>query len=149
MGGPLGLTLGGGKHMKVPGFLRFVVWLLKLVGGFGLGTGVWQMSPPQDTKGVDAKVVSTVDLAPDLPGHQLRLRRLTFEPGAVAGVHSHKDRPAFAYLLEGTLTEMREGGFQKLHNPGDVITESRDVTHWAANKSSGKVVIVGIDVFKP
>jgi len=90
-----------------------------------------------------------VDLAPDLPGHQLRLRRLTFEPGAVAGVHSHKDRPAFAYILEGTLTEMREGGFQKQHNPGDVITESRDVTHWAANKSSGKVVIVGIDVFKP
>jgi len=135
--------------MKSPRSLRFVVWLLTLLVGFGLGTAVGQMSPPQDTKGVDGKVVSTVDLAPDLPGHQLRLRRLTFEPGAVAGVHSHKDRPAFAYILEGTLTEMREGGFQKQHNPGDVITESRDVTHWAANKSSGKVVIVGIDVFKP
>jgi len=129
--------------------LQLTVWLLTLLVGFGIGTAVGQMSPPQDNKGLDAKLVSTVDLAPDLPGHQLRLRKITFEPGGVAAVHSHKDRPAFAYILEGTLTEMREGGYQKQYQPGDVITESRDVTHWAENKSSGKVVIVGIDVFKP
>jgi len=129
--------------------LRFVIWLLTLLIGFGIGTAVGQMSPPKDNKGLDAKLVSTVDLAPDLPGHQLRLRKITFESGGVAAVHSHKDRPAFAYILEGTLTEMREGGYQKQYQPGDVITESRDVTHWAENKGSGKVVLVGIDVFKP
>src|SRR5215467_12198614 len=113
---------------------QFITWLLTLVVGIGIGTAVGQMSPPTDNKGVDAKIVSTVDLAPDMPGFQLRLRKLTFEPGGVAAVHSHKDRPAFAYIVDGTLTEFREGGYHKEYKPGDVITESRDVTHWAENK---------------
>ena len=83
-----------------------------------------------------------------MPGYQLRLRTLTIEPGGVAGVHSHKDRPAFAYILEGTLTEGRAGGYVKVYNAGDVLTESRDVTHWAENKGSGKIRLVGIDIIK-
>src|SRR5262249_39751406 len=138
-----------GPHLLAGRSLRFVIWLPTLLTGCGIGTAVGQMSPPKDNKGLDAKLVSTVDLAPDMPGHQLRLRKITFEPGGVAAVHSHKDRPAFAYILEGTLTELRERGYQKQYRPGDVITESRDVTHWAEDKGCGKVVLVGIDVFKP
>jgi quercetin dioxygenase-like cupin family protein len=123
-------------------------WLLTLVTGIAIGSAVGQVTPPADTKGVDAKVVSTIDLAPDMPGHQLRLRRITFEPNGVAGIHSHKDRPAFAYILDGTLTEGREGGYSKQLKAGDVITESRDVVHWAENKTSDKVVIIGVDIVK-
>jgi quercetin dioxygenase-like cupin family protein len=129
--------------------MKTLSWLLALVIGIGVGTAIGQQSPPRDNKGLDAKVVSTVDLAPDMPGFQLRLRKLTFEPGGVAAIHSHKDRPAFAYILEGTLTEFREGGYTKEYKPGDVITESRDVTHWAENKSGAPVTIVGIDIVKP
>jgi quercetin dioxygenase-like cupin family protein len=125
------------------------VGLLSLAIGFGLGTAVGQQKPPTENKGMDAKLVSTVDLAPDMPGYQLRLRTITVEPGGVGAIHSHKDRPAFAYILEGTLTEFREGGYMKEYKPGGVITESRDVTHWAENKGSAKVVLVGVDVFKP
>ena len=84
--------------------LRFVAWLLTLVAGIGIGTAIGQQSPPADSKGVDAQVVSTVDLAPDMSGYQLRLRKLTFEPGGVAGIHSHKDRPAFAADARGLAT---------------------------------------------
>ncbi|HEY3065924.1 MAG TPA: cupin domain-containing protein [Methylomirabilota bacterium] len=135
--------------MKARRVLLSTSWLLALAAGIGLGTAIGQQSPPTETKGVDAKVVSTVDLGPDIPGHQLRLRRLTVEPGGVAGIHSHKDRPAFAYIAEGTLTERREGGYSKTYNAGEVMTESRDVTHWAENKSGAKIVIIGIDVIKP
>jgi len=64
-------------------------------------------------------------------------------------MHSHKDRPAFAYVLEGTLTEWRDGGYKKEYGPGGVITESRDVTHWAENKGATKAVLVGVDIIKP
>src|SRR5262249_56210381 len=84
--------------------LRFVLWLLTLLVGFGIGTAVGQMSPPKDNKGLDAKLVSTVDLAPDLPGHQLRLRKITFEPGGGPAVHSPKDPPALAHILQGPPT---------------------------------------------
>ncbi|PYN04512.1 MAG: cupin [Candidatus Rokuibacteriota bacterium] len=126
-----------------------LVALLSLGVGFGLGSAVGQQSPPADNKGLDAKVESTIDLAPDFPGYQLRLRTITFEPGGVAGFHSHKDRPAFAYVLQGTLTELRQGGYEKRVSPGEVITESRDVQHWAENRSGAKVVLVGVDIVKP
>jgi quercetin dioxygenase-like cupin family protein len=135
--------------MKARPVLVSMAWLLTLAAGIGLGTAIGQQRPPTETKGVDAKVVSTVDLGPDIPGYQLRLRRLTVEPGGVAGIHSHKDRPAFAYVAEGTLTEGREGGYSRQYSAGDVMTESRDVTHWAENKTSAKIVIIGIDVLKP
>jgi quercetin dioxygenase-like cupin family protein len=126
-----------------------LVTVLALGIGFGLGSAVGQQSPPTENKGLDAKVESTIDLAPDFPGYQLRLRMITFEPGGVAGFHSHKQRPAFAYVLQGTLTELRQGGYEKRVGPGGVITESRDVEHWAENRSGAKVMLVGVDVVKP
>ena len=130
-------------------------WIVALVGvlalgvGFELGSAVGQQSPPMDNKGLDAKVESTIDLAPDMPGYQLRIRTITFEPGGVAGFHSHKQRPAFAYILQGSLTELRQGGYSKTLGPGGIITESRDVEHWAENRSGAKVVLVGVDLVKP
>ena len=131
---------------------RLFVILVALGGlalGFGLGSAVGQQSPPMENKGLDAKVESTIDLGPDFPGHQLRLRTITFEPGGVAGFHSHKDRPAFAYILQGQLTELRKGGQAKTVGPGGFITESRDVEHWAENHGTAKVVLIGVDVIKP
>ena len=130
-------------------------WFVCLVGvcalaaGFGLGSAVGQQSPPMENMGLDAKIESTIDLGPDFAGHQLRLRTITFEPGGVAGFHSHKDRPAFAYVLQGQLTELRKGGQAKTVGPGGFITESRDVEHWAENHGTGKVVLIGVDVIKP
>jgi hypothetical protein len=37
-------------------------------------------------------VASTVDLAPDMPGYQLRLRNVVFEPGGAIGVQRHPGR---------------------------------------------------------
>src|SRR5438874_11149604 len=91
-------------------------WFACLVGvcalpaGFGLGSAAGQQSPPTENKGLDAKIESTIDLAPDFAGHQLRLRTSTFDPRGVAAVHSHKDRRASAYGLQAQLTELRNGG---------------------------------------
>src|SRR2546429_6228145 len=130
-------------------------WIVALVGvlalgvGFELGSAVGQQSPPMDNKGLDAKVESTIDLAPDMPGYQLRIRTITFEPGGVAGFHSHKQRPAFAYILQGSLTELRQGGYSKTLGPGGIITESRDVEHWAENRGGAKAGLVGVDTVTP
>ena len=100
------------------------------------------------TPKTSATVVSTVGLAPDLPGYQLRLRHVMFEAGSMIGMHSHQERPAFSYILEGTLTVDTEGGDVREYQPGEVITESRDVTHWGENRGTSPVVIVGVDLIK-
>lgn len=135
--------------MNRSGGLAILVVVCALAAGFGLGAAVGQPSPPTETKGVNAKVEGTVDLGPDIPGYQLRLRTLTVDPGGVVGIHSHRERPAFAYILQGTLTELRRGGHEKDLGPGGIITESRDLEHWAENRGSARVVIVGVDVIKP
>jgi hypothetical protein len=59
----------GRTLMKARRYIRFVVWLLTLAAGIGVGTVIGQQSPPMENKGLDAKVVSTVDLTPDMPGY--------------------------------------------------------------------------------
>src|SRR2546427_4521275 len=106
-------------------------WIVALVGvlalgvGFELGSAVGQQSPPMDNKGLDAKVESTIDLAPDMPGYQLRIRTITFEPGGVAGFHSHQQRPAVPDILQGDRTELRQGGFSKTLGPGGMRPKPR------------------------
>ena len=100
------------------------------------------------TPKTSATVVSTIDLAPDMPGYQLRLRNLVFEPGSMSGMHNHKERPQLSYILEGTLTVGTEGGDVREYKPGEVVTESRDVTHWGENRGTSQVVIVSVDIIK-
>ena len=76
------------------------------------------------------------------------MRKLTVEPNGAVAVHSHKDRPAVLYILEGKLTDMRVGGASKEHGPGDLVAEGNDVTHWVENKGSTRLVFIVADIFK-
>ena len=67
--------------------------------GFGLGSASGQQTP----EGLDLQVLGTVDAGENCPGHVLRMRRVTFEPGASIPMHSHKDRPEVYLVTEGTL----------------------------------------------
>src|SRR5262245_40178534 len=102
--------------MNVERFLKLTPLLVGCVLVVGLGVGVSQQTPPTENKGYKAPVVASLDLGPEIDGmqgRQLRMRILTLEPGGVIAVHPHKDRPSVARVLEGTLTELREGGYVK------------------------------------
>lgn len=131
--------------------LKSLSCVLALVVAFGLGTAVGQQSPPKDNKGLAEEKTVTRDLGGEIEGmqgRQLRLRVLNLEPGGVIGLHSHKDRPAVAYVLQGTLTEHRDGGAMKEHPKGDVWSEGKETTHWAENKGKTAVVLITGDILK-
>jgi quercetin dioxygenase-like cupin family protein len=77
--------------------------------------------PLPETKGVTVKLLSALDLGPEIEGmagRQLRMRMVTFEPGGVFGpVHDHKDRPGMVYILQGTITDYGNG-VAKDYGPG-------------------------------
>ena len=66
-----------------------------------------------ETKGVTVKLLAALDLGPEIDGiagRQLRMRMVTIEPGGVFGpIHDHKDRPGMVYILQGTITDHRDG----------------------------------------
>ena len=106
---------------------------------------------PKDNKGFTASKTTVVDLGPEIEGttgRQLRMRVLTIEPGGHIGLHSHKDRPAVVYFMQGTDTVMSADGSLKTFHPGDTSVATKDTAHWHRNDGKDNVVLIAVDVFK-
>ncbi|HUY29677.1 MAG TPA: cupin domain-containing protein [Acidimicrobiales bacterium] len=105
-----------------------------------------------ETRGVTAELLAAIDLGPEIEGmagRQLRMRRFTFEPGAVFGpLHDHHGRPGIVYILEGTITDHRDGVATD-YGPGVGWPEDRNTTHWLENRGSLRAVEVSVDVVRP
>jgi quercetin dioxygenase-like cupin family protein len=108
-----------------------------------------QVAP--ETKGVTAKLLATVDLGPEIEGmegRQLRMRMFTFAPGAVFGpVHDHKGRPGTVYILQGTITDHRDGASTD-YEPGVGWPEDRNTTHWLENRGTIPAVEISVDIVR-
>lgn len=101
-------------------------------------------------KGVDDKVIGSIDLAkegPKLKDHKLRLRRLVIQPGGVVPWHSHGDRPAIIYIVSGTIVEYRSTcAVPIVHKAGEVAEEIHTTSHWWKNHSKRPVVLLSADI---
>jgi quercetin dioxygenase-like cupin family protein len=138
----------GGKTMRRK--LFFSVLFSALILGYGMQVAHSQQTVPKDNKGFNATVKQAVDLGPEIEGmqgRQLRLRILTIEPGGYIGIHSHKDRPAVVYFLQGTDTVTSEDGTVKVYRPGDTSSANRNTTHWHRNDGKDPVILIAVDVF--
>ena len=106
---------------------------------------------PSETKGVKAELLATVDLGPEIEGmagRQLRMRLVTFEPGGVFGpMHDHKDRPGVIYILQGTITDHRDGVATE-YGPGVGWPEDKNTTHWLENRGTTRAVEISVDIFR-
>lgn len=124
-----------------------------LMASFVLGYGVVLANAedaPKDSKGFTASKTTVVDLAPEIEGmagRQLRMRLLTIEPGGHIGMHSHKDRPAVVYFMQGTDTVTNADGSSKTFHPGDTSSATKDTTHWHRNDGTDNVVAIAVDIF--
>ncbi|HEY3335472.1 MAG TPA: cupin domain-containing protein [Candidatus Limnocylindrales bacterium] len=102
-----------------------------------------------ETKGVSVEVLATVDLAREIEGmagRQLRMRMVTIEPGGVFGpIHDHAGRPGTVYVLQGTITDHRDGVATD-YGPGVGWREDRDTTHWLENRGTIAAVEISIDI---
>jgi quercetin dioxygenase-like cupin family protein len=127
-----------------------VLFFSGLILSNGLQVANSQQTVPKDNKGFKATVKQVVDLGPEIEGMQgreLRMRLLTIEPGGYIGIHSHKDRPAVVYFLQGTDTVTSEDGTVKVFRPGDTSSADKDTTHWHRNDGKEPVMLIAVDVF--
>jgi quercetin dioxygenase-like cupin family protein len=102
-----------------------------------------------ETKGVTTELLGTLDLGPEIEGMEgrcLRMRMVTIEPGGVFGpVHDHKDRPGIVYVLEGTITDHRDGVATD-YGPGLGWPEDRTTVHWLENRGTTPAVEISVDI---
>ena len=104
-----------------------------------------------ETRGVRAELLATVDLGPEIEGmagRELRMRMVTIEPGGVFGpIHDHKDRPGIVYILQGTITDHRNGVATD-YGPGVGWPEDRNTTHWLENRGTVPAVEISVDIVR-
>lgn len=114
-----------------------------------LGTDVTKPST-MAAKDVTDKVLASIDLANEpamIQDRSLRLRRLEIKPGGVVPWHSHGDRPAIIYVVEGEIFEHASTcAVPILHKAGEVAPETHATSHWWENKSKKTVVLLSADV---
>ncbi len=104
-----------------------------------------------ETKGVTTELLAALDLGPELEGmagRQLRMRMVTMEAGAVYGpIHNHKERPGLVYILEGTITDHRDGVATE-YGPGVGWPEDRNTLHWLENRGTTRAVEISVDIVR-
>jgi quercetin dioxygenase-like cupin family protein len=73
---------------------------------------------------------------------------VTIEPGGVFGpLHDHKDRPGIVYVLQGTITDHRNGA-AKDYGPGVGWPEDRNTTHWLENRGRIPAIEISVDIVR-
>ena len=103
------------------------------------------------TSGVATTTLATVDLGPEIEGmagRQLRMRMVTIEPGGTFGpVHDHVGRPGIVYVLQGVITDHRDGVATE-YGPGVGWPEDRNTLHWLENRGTVPAIEISIDIVK-
>ncbi|CAN5309182.1 hypothetical protein BH09ACT2_BH09ACT2_20210 [soil metagenome] len=101
------------------------------------------------SRGVSIELLSAVDLGPEIAGmagRQLRMRKVTIDPGGVFGpVHDHVGRPGSVYVLQGTMTDHRDGE-SKEYGPGPGWPEDSHTMHWLENTGTTPAVEISVDI---
>jgi quercetin dioxygenase-like cupin family protein len=102
-----------------------------------------------ETRGVTVTLLATLDLGTEIEGmagRQLRMRMVSIEPGGVFGpVHDHKGRPGMVYILQGTITDHRDGVATE-YGPGVGWPEDKNTRHWLENRGTTPAVEISVDI---
>ena len=97
------------------------------------------------------ELLAALDLGPEIEGmagRQLRMRMVTIEPGGVFGpIHDHIDRPGMVYILQGRITDHRDGVATD-YGPGAGWLEDKDTTHWLENLGTTSAVEISVDIVR-
>jgi quercetin dioxygenase-like cupin family protein len=103
-------------------------------------------------KGVADTVITSMDLGQEPVGvhdRMFRLRRLVIQPGGVVPWHSHGDRPAIIYVIEGEITEYASTcAVPIVHRTGESTAETHTTAHWWKNTGKQPVVLLSADLFR-
>ncbi len=112
-----------------------------------------ELRPPVDLKpvGVTDTVIAMIDVDKEqgIKDRKFRMRKLVVEPGGIVPWHSHAERPAIIYIIEGEINEYASNcAVPIVHKAGDVVAETKDISHWWKNLGDKTVVLLSADLLK-
>jgi quercetin dioxygenase-like cupin family protein len=95
-------------------------------------------------------VIASIDVAKEpaaIQDRQFRLRRLVIKPGGVVPWHSHDDRPAIIYVVQGEVAEYASScAVPIVHKAGEATTERHGTAHWWKNTGKTTAILISADL---
>ncbi len=142
---------------------RSLSMVAALTGAISIGTAAQAGECPAGKMGVDVtkpsnlpasgvtdNVLAAIDLGKEpakLDGRLLRLRKLVIQPGGVVPWHSHGDRPAIIYIIQGEVMEYASNcSVPIVHRAGEVTAEKAATSHWWKNTGKQTVILLSADI---
>lgn len=111
--------------------------------------GKGQQDQGKAAKDVTDNVLASIDLSKEhiaAADHLFRMRRLEIQPGGIVPFHSHAERPALIYVVQGEILEYADICKDPIvHKAGDVSVDAGR-SHWWMNKGKEKVVLISADI---
>jgi quercetin dioxygenase-like cupin family protein len=115
-----------------------------------VASGQGQQAGATMPKDVTDTVLGAIDLAEEpvaIKDRMFRLRRLEIQPGGEVPWHSHEDRPAIIYVVQGEVTEYSSDCAAPIvHKAGAVSPETHGVAHWWKNTGNATAVLISADL---
>lgn len=111
---------------------------------------------PKAPVGLSIQDLGAIKLGPEFPqipeaaNYLMRGRYVTVEAGGVVPIHSHKDRPAVTYVIQGEIVEHRsdqDGAI--LRKAGEVTIDDDAIAQWWENKTDQPVTMFVVDFLDP
>jgi quercetin dioxygenase-like cupin family protein len=130
------------KKMIVPALTSILL--------MGYATYAYSETKPQKTQGIDPVTLQHflfADQVKPTETYELRGRRIVIAPGGTIAEHSHADRPGIVYVIEGLVTEYRNGQ-GRVMKPGESWAEDAGTIHWIENATDMPAVIWAVDIVK-
>ena len=115
-----------------------------------------EIDKPFASAGEEIVVLASIPLADvELPAgstpvaeRELRMRRVTVEPGGLIAAHPHANRPTVLYVQSGTILEFAADSDVAIEHVAPAIVVPA-TEHWWRNAGDETVVIIGADLFDP
>ncbi len=103
-------------------------------------------------KDVTDTVLTTIDVAKEpaaIDGRSFRMRRLVIKPGGIVPWHSHAERPAIIYVVQGEVTEYASTCSAPIvHKAGEATPELHATSHWWKNTGKTTAILISSDLLK-
>lgn len=101
-------------------------------------------------KGVADTVLASIDLAKEpaaIQDRKLRLRKLVIQPNGIVPWHSHGERPAIIYIVQGEVTEYASNcAVPIVHKAGESTAETHATSHWWKNTGRETATLLSADM---
>jgi quercetin dioxygenase-like cupin family protein len=107
--------------------------------------------PPTGNKSLEGIDLRSADLSSETdpaPGHKLKLRLLTLEPGGVVELHNEKDHPTLLHVIKGILTSHSRGKPEVVLRAGVGLAGAEDGNFWVENTGSEPAEFIWLPVYE-